>query len=256
MKGLVAIERFAHWLTMLGLFGLVGLYFTKDRLPPPAYYAGEVPAAPRQAATRLSPFETTAAGERYLVTPRFSYVLEGVVVSAHNADALGDIWHHDKWRDFLNVRDLCVIWGENIKNGVYRDMEFKNDSWTCRAYWPDAATGRRFHPNQLSNNHLLTDDEFIAEAILAAEPGDRIRLSGELAEYANPANGFHRGTSTTREDRGSGACETVFVRRFEVVDKANRSRRLLYAVAGWLFGLGVLGSLALLFITPARRIAG
>ena len=111
-----------------------------------------------------------------------------------------------------------MIWGDNVLSGVYRQTDFSNDSWTCWAYWPDRATASRFSMTQLSNNHLLTDDPDVKRALMAAEPGDHIRLKGVLAAYANPGNGFERGTSITRTDTGNGACETVYLQDFDIVN--------------------------------------
>jgi hypothetical protein len=80
-----------------------------------------------------------------------------MVVSYHDADSFLDIWHHKRWLDFLNERDLCVIWGRNVESGVYKAMKFSNDSWTCWASWPDSATGQKFQMNAFSNNHILVD---------------------------------------------------------------------------------------------------
>ena len=44
------------------------------------------------------------------------------------------------------------------------------------ASWPNAAVGRRFRDNQLSNNHLLADRPAVQAAILQARPGDQVRL--------------------------------------------------------------------------------
>jgi len=92
----------------------------------------------------------------------------------------------------------------------------------------------------------------VKAALMAAEPGDHIRLSGLLAEYANPGNGFHRGTSIIREDTGDGACETIYVNEFTIVNKANRKLRRLFTLAKWLaLGSGI-GFLIMLPIAPFR----
>ncbi|PVV23078.1 MAG: hypothetical protein B6D74_08690, partial [gamma proteobacterium symbiont of Ctena orbiculata] len=171
-----AISRWGVIITFLLL--LLSLLY-KDRLPDPDYYEIGRLVDPVQESTYRSPFWIEAEGQRYYVKPLYDYALEGVVVSFHDADSFGDIWHHDRWKDFLNVRDLCVIWGANVSNGVYREMSFDNDSWTCWAYWPDAQTGANFSMTQLSNNHLLVSDDYVKEALMSAEPGDHIRISGQ-----------------------------------------------------------------------------
>ena len=180
-------------------------------------------------------------------------MLEGVVVSYHDADDFTDIWHHEKWLDFLNIRDLCVIWGSNVSSNVYRRMSFENDSWTCWAHWPDGDTGSRFSMSELSNNHLLVSDDALKRTLMSAETGDHIRISGQLARYENPANGFVRSTSTRRDDTGNGACETLFVETFEIIDKANPGWRSLATAARWSLGLSLGLFLILFFITPVRK---
>jgi hypothetical protein len=230
----------------------VSLYVYKDRLPEPSFYDAEALQEPQQEPTDEAPFTAQVKGQNYTVTPKFSYRLDGVVVSLHDADQLDDIWHHGRWQDFLNLRDLCVVWGENVQSGVYRQVKFHNDSWTCWAAWQDSETGNAFKMNALSNNHLLADKALVKAALMEAEPGDHIRLNGSLAEYANPANGFYRGTSTTREDTGNGACETIYLNEFTIVNKANRKLRRLYTFVKWLaFGSG-LGFLIMLPIAPVR----
>lgn len=239
---------------LLSLLVVAATWSGRDALPPPDTYDLASLVAPRQQATDRRPFEVEAGDQRYLIEPVADYVLEGVVVSYHDADSLADIWHHGSWQDFLNVRDLCVIWGGNVRGAVYRDMEFRNDSWTCWAYWPDAQTGARFRMNELSNNHLLTDDPRVKRALMAARPGDQVRLAGVLARYRNPANGFARGTSLTRDDTGNGACETIYVTDFEVIAEANAGVRKLHSAARWIAGLSLAGFLVAFVAAPVRAI--
>ena len=215
------------------LIALISYYY-KDKLPAPGFYDAYYLDEPAQTATAATPFTTQVNEQQYLIEPQFDYELSGVVMSYHDADALRDIWHHAKWKDFINLRDLCVVWGSNVGSGVYLDMDFSNDSWTCWAYWPDRATGERFNKTELSNNHLLVDNPQVKEALMSAEPGDQIRLKGMLASYRNPANHFYRGTSTVRTDTGNGACETIYVQEFTVIKKANPRLRALYEIAKWL----------------------
>ncbi|MGR8940925.1 MAG: hypothetical protein ACU83P_04970 [Gammaproteobacteria bacterium] len=246
---LETLFRRTFWLSALAL---AWVYFYKDRLPEPSYYDFAALQEPLQEPISESLFTTRVNEQHYTITPKFAYQLDGVVVSLHDADQLNDIWHHKRWQDFLNLRDLCVIWGENVQSGVYHRMKFHNDTWTCWASWPDTETGNLFKMNALANNHLLADKEAVKNALMAAEPGDHIRLRGMLVEYANASNGFHRGTSTIREDTGNGACETIYLDEFAIVNKANRKLRRLYTLLKWLtVGSGV-AFLIMLPIAPFR----
>jgi hypothetical protein len=247
------LQSISKWSAIASLLLLLTSLIYKDRLPVPTHYDIERLSEPVQRATLRSPFWIEIDRQRYRVNPLHDYTLEGVIVSYHDADAFTDIWHHDKWKDFLNIRDLCVIWGANVSSGVYQLMNFENDSWTCWAYWPDAQTGTRFQMNQLSNNHLLVNDDTIKYALMSAETGDQIRLRGVLASYENPANNFHRGSSTRRDDTGNGACETIYVDDFEIVKKGNIRWRRIFTMSQWSLGLSLLLFLILFVITPIRK---
>jgi hypothetical protein len=249
---LVLLEKIAKWLFLLSLVTLAVSGWHRDRLPDPGFYTPAIEDEPRQVPTDAMEFNARAADQRYSVKPLFAYELDGVVVSMHHAGSWIDIYHDD-WQDYLNLKDICVIWGDNVRSGVYRDMDFENTTWTCWASWPNRAVARRFSNDQLSNNHLLADRPSVQQAILAARPGDQVRLRGYLAEYRNPANGFERGTSTTRTDRGNGACETVFVDRFHVVRQANPGWRSLFELSKWLAPLSGIAFLVLLGFTPVQR---
>lgn len=212
-----------------------------DRFPGPDALLPERVPAPVQLDAAREPFSVQAGGVVYTVSPRFSYDLRGMVVSHHDCGAWWDIYHHDRWKDFLNIKDLCVIWGENLETGVYRDMKFRNDSWTCSYFWPDTEVGARFREDQLSNNHLLCADDTLRRRILGTRRGDLVRVRGHLAEYAHGGT-FHRGTSTRRDDTGNGACETLFVEDYEILRRANPGWRALNKASGIL----VLGSVLLL----------
>ena len=247
------LQSISKWTVIGSLILLLASLIYKDRLPEPEHYEIDRLTDPLQQSTFRKPFWIETGSQRYRVSPLHDYTLDGVVVSYHDADAFSDIWHHDKWKDFLNVRDLCVIWGENVASGVYQKMDFENDSWTCWAYWPDAQTGSQFQMRQLSNNHLLVDNLMLKEILMSAERGDHIRISGQLASYENPGNGFLRGTSTRRDDTGNGACETIYVEDVQIVSKANSSWRSVHHISKWLLGLSLILFLVLFVITPVRK---
>lgn len=246
------VESLFKWLFLVSalLFGITFNY--KDKLPDPDFYDLAHLEPPKQTPVLAPPFDVRVNEQDYTIKPKYAYELNGIIVSYHNADGFGDIWHHKRWKDFLNLRDLCVIWGDNVGSGVYQSMQFSNDSWTCWASWNDASTGQLFKMNGLSNNHLLTNDTAINKTLMEAEPGDHIRLKGMLSEYSNRGNGFQRGTSITRDDTGNGACETIFLDEFTVIKKANRKLRRAYTLAKWLTAFSAIGFSIMFLIAPVR----
>ena len=228
-------------------------YKYKDQHPGPDFYDQARLTEPLQVKTRTQPFQVQANGVVYTIDPLFDYELNGMVVSEYTSGELGDIYHHDRWKDFINIKDLCVIWGHNVAGGVYQEMSFSNSPWICRAYWPSQEVGTRFRQSQLSNNHLLTNRPEVNEAIMQSEPGDQVHFKGMLARYSHSHGKFRRGTSTSRTDTGNGACETVFVTDFEIVKKANSGWRKLFAFALGGAILSLIGFLVMFAIAPARR---
>jgi len=226
--------------------------YYKDDLPDPHTYDVSQLTPPRQTPTARAPFALYVNKEHYVITPKFDYELTGMVVSYNDSNGLTDIWHHDIWKDFINVRDVCVIWEPNVSSGVYKNIAFSSDSWTCWAFWPDSATSSTFKFDGLSNNHILTDDNSIKAALQTAEKGDVVHFKGVLADYRNEASSFTRGTSTVRTDTGNGACETVYIDEFKVVKKANSSLRTVYSISKWLAILFFIGFAYMFFITPHK----
>lgn len=238
---------------------LVSLGFTwwawsqKDLLPSADFYYQELLTDPKQTVTGEAPFQVDSNGITYTIEPVANYRLNGVVVSYHDSDAFIDVYHRTDWKDFINIRDLCVIWGDNVTSQVYQEVEFSNTTWTCWVEWSDRATGDKFSMRHLSNNHLLAHEPKIHEAIMSARPGDQILIDGLLANYSHSRGEFQRGTSTVRTDTGNGACETIYVRDFRIVKPANQQWRQVYAVAKWIAILSFVG-LAVIFVTgPVRR---
>jgi hypothetical protein len=236
-KSALAFSAALTWNLLLTLLLVAGMallavsFLRKDAWPARGEILESVLEEPVQTPTDTAPFEVETGGIVYTITPRFSYELSGLVVSSHDCGAWWDIYHRDQWRDFLNLKDLCVVWGQNLRTEVYRDMKFSNDSWTCFCSWPDAAVGARFAPACLSNNHLLCRDRSLKDLILKTSRGDQIHFKGYLAEYGHGNRAFWRGTSTSRTDTGNGACETVYVEDYRILRQANAGWRLGFRVS-------------------------
>lgn len=196
---------------------------------------GQVPA------TRPA-FNTTVNGVNYRIRPLYSYDLHGLVVSQHDADTWWDYLHRE-WNDHLNVMDLCVVWGNNLRRGVYKEVQYSSGQFECFVKMPSMEIYRVFDQTALSNNHLLTDKPGIARAIRKTRIGDQVRLRGYLAEYSHNHDGrpFSRGTSVVRNDTGNGACETIFVEEFEILRPGGGPWRIVIWVAVLLLAASVIG---------------
>lgn len=190
--------------------------------------------APEQVRTEKAPFDVSYETVDYRVTPEFRYVLHGLVVSYRHHD--GNSRMHRLAGDHLNMLDVCVVWGSNADPGLLRQLSFWNGIFTCNVKTSSSAAWDAFDMTALSNNHLISDDPFIRKAVRKLKIGDQIRIEGTLASYG-AVGGPVRGTSTTREDRGNGACETIFVSRFDIVEPGMSGWRTAMWVS--LFSLAV-----------------
>jgi hypothetical protein len=77
--------------------------------------------------------------------------------------------------------------------------------------------------------------------------GDQIRIKGYLSSYTNDS-GSTRGTSTTRTDTGNGACETIYVEQFKIVEAATSYWR----ISMWTSLALLLAGLLIHFAKPYR----
>ncbi len=226
----------------------VAAWFHKDALAPPDAIDPQLQIPPQQEPVELAPMELDKDGIRYTITPLFTYTLRGLVVSYHDSQSWLD-YMHSAWGDTLNVRDLCVVWGDNVTNGLYNKFSFKSGDFTCFYKTTDQQAWDAFRQDQISNNHLLAGTPAIQEKIAHAEHGDQIAFQGFLASYSHGEN-FTRGTSTRRDDTGNGACETVFVTDFTMLRKANTFWRKAWDISLFCAGISLLTWLAL-FVSDA-----
>jgi hypothetical protein len=220
-------------------------FFMRNRLPDKGLILEPLLQNPIQTKDDVpEPFEVSRKNVTYTVTPLFGYELWGMVVSYHHAASFVDV-SHKLWNDYINVKDVCVIWGKNVETGVYKRMTFRNRDFTCFYRYPDRETGRLFTENCLSNNHLLPADPIVEDAVLKARKGDQVHFKGWLVSYGQKGAPYSRGSSTVRNDRGNGACEVVYVTDFEILREANAAWRVLYKFSLVLIALSLA---ALLFL--------
>ena len=182
--------------------------------------------APIQEAIIADEFSVSVKDKNYNVKPLYEYELYGLVVSYQFHD--GNYGLHKSWGDHLNVADICVVWQDSAFSNYLADLDFWNGQFTCNVHTYSNQAWASFNMNQLSNNHLISADEFIRDQITDVSIGDQIKITGWLASYGNENHDI-RGTSTTREDTGNGACETIYVNDFEIIRHyTNVWKKLMY----------------------------
>lgn len=202
---------------------------------------------PVQRATDQGPFPVRLNGVAYQVEPVYDYDLHGLVVSYEHHD--GESMLHRAWNDHLNVADVCVLWGRNASALDLSLFEFWNGQFTCFFRTKDQDAWRAFDQAAISNNHLISADMYLRDRIEQVRIGDQIHVRGWLANYRND-DVFYRTTSTSRTDRGNGACETIYVNDFEILSSMHNPWRFVYQAS--LTGVSAAGLLWLFVVMSGR----
>lgn len=197
-------------------------FFNRNTLIDNIPLATEISAEPEQSKLQKKSFPAEFNNHTYQVQPLYNYNLYGMVVSFRHHD--GDQGLHKLSGDHLNVADLCVVWSDFSASPYLNKFDFWNGQFTCIISSPNYETWSHFNGNQLSNNHLISDNEFIRDEIQNIKVGDQIHIKGWLSSYTSD-NGSRRGTSTSRSDTGNGACETIFVNEFNIIKPYNNPWR-------------------------------
>lgn len=215
--------KFNRVLLVVSFVWLLVSFWNRNELPGNIDPVPELQNEPAQTATARQPFRVEFNGVNYTVAPEFAYDITGMIVSYRHHD--GNSRMHSRANDHLNMLDVCVIWGDNPANDRLHKISFWNGIFTCNVKTRDQQAWDAFDMNQLSNNHLISDDDFIRRQVRKIQVGDQIRIKGYLSSYTNDG-GSTRGTSTTRTDTGNGACETIYVEQFKIVEAATSYWRI------------------------------
>lgn len=212
-------------LLILSLLVCIVSFIKRNDFPQQVQLDSRILQEPLQSKSYKDDISLPFKDHEYWVKPQYRYELYGLVVSYRLHD--GDKMLHKSWGDHLNVADLCVIWSETAQSPWLNSLRFWNGQFTCNVSTRSNEAWQSFNMNQLSNNHLISADDVLRDRIANVEIGDQIRITGWLAEYGSE-QGKIRGTSIRRDDTGNGACETLYVERFEVIQQASSPWRMLW----------------------------
>ena len=174
----------------------------------------ELATEPIQTESSEEPFRFSYMEREYYVKPLAEYELWGLVVTHNDIHAFDDIYHDD---DSVDIKDLCVIWGSNVSNAAFQNIEFWSEPWTCNVRWQHGE-GDGFSIRDFSNNHMLSDSPWVRKTINRMQIGDQIYIRGKLVSYSEPSKfTYARTSSLTRDDEGNGACEVLFAEHARIL---------------------------------------
>lgn len=221
--------RVAAVLFLVALGAWVATFFT-----PPAFQRVReidpaVLADPVQQPSRAGPVLISRGDDNYRLEPTADYTLAGLVVSVRELS-----YASEGLSEEVFPLDLCVIWGPNIRRGIFRspELEVVQAGRVCYFRWQGSLP---VEERAISNNHLIPADEAMARRFGELRAGQQVRLRGQLVDV-HMLRGGRPGSvrsSRTREDGGYGACEILYVTGLEILKDAPLSFDDLHRVAFW-----------------------
>lgn len=235
------IERLTTILLLLALLATGVGYAKKGEYPTPEGINPALHEAPIQTNIQRSKRTITYHGVGYIDEKLAEYEITGLVASHNNIHGFTDIYHDET---SLDTKDVCLVWGENLKNTNYLKAHFKNAPWMCHVKWKQ---GEALNMHEISNNHLITASGVIRDQINSIRKGDQIRIRGTLVNYRPADMPQSRISSMNRTDKGDGACEIILVDWVDIIKPAERVWYTLYEIGLKAFGLLLLLRVVLYF---------
>jgi len=147
------ILKYIFAVLILGSLGLaIFSYIKSTQLPDKNLIIDPLYLEPVQKEVDIytKPFEIKKQGFTYIITPLYEYEVFGLSVADYDSENWLDVFYK---KDPLNTKDICLIWGDNIKNGFYKDIEFRQREFVCS--WKLKKQNVIFSNNKISSNHLL-----------------------------------------------------------------------------------------------------
>lgn len=153
------------------------------------------------------------SGNRYTLTPKANYRISGMVVSTQR--------YRKGYMSWLSPFDYAIIWGNApdylpyLKfDQVVRFCLFKMKS--------DAPVDVAYISSHMGNNHMIPSTPNIRKALAKAQKKDLVTVEGFLA-YVLGQDSKKRfsnwNSSLTREDKGNGACEIIYVTKLRINER-------------------------------------
>ena len=249
-----SLNKILFWILLL-LFAIT--YFTRTSYRKITDVSAELMNEPVQRETKnKTPISFDNNGYRYTLAPLFDYRINALAVST-----MDYTWFSIYKRDSVFPIDLCLLWGENIRNKAYKNknLSFSQDYRFCLYNWRGEL---KFDSNSVSNNHLIVNNEKLEKKIRSIKKGDQVSISGRLVNVTAVNTGkagkfdpdrFDLNTSISRSDTGAGACEIIYVDDVAIIKKGHPILSAMNILS--VYGLGLLFMLNVIAIALEMHTA-
>lgn len=139
----------------------------------------------------------------YQLTPLADYSIEARVLSRED-------YHLGREAD-LSTTDFALGWGRMSDDTVLDKIRISQSNRFFFWQLDEFPIPQQEIETSAANVHLIAADASISDQLAAVRRGQIVRLQGYLVR-ADARDGWHWISSLTRDDRGAGACELLFVR--------------------------------------------
>ncbi|MDA3838933.1 MAG: hypothetical protein PF574_08130 [Candidatus Delongbacteria bacterium] len=193
---------------------VLGLWFYYDSQPI-VYGHGQIaPETPKQV---LGSKKTFKYKDDYEVLPLATFDITARVLSRKR------YW---TGRDSeLAPVDFALGWGPMSDEKVLDKLKISQRNrwfyWKCK----ELPIPQKQIMHNSANMHLIPATDEIESRIKDAKKGNLVKFSGYLVRVEADKGWYWQG-SLSRTDTGDGACEVVFVKEFEIIDKEEVLKRM------------------------------
>jgi hypothetical protein len=138
------------------------------------------------------------------------YILKPVDTYEISATVGSKLPYHDEME--ISPVDLCMAWGKMADDDNNGLITYGQSLRYCFTQY-NGQLPRSYVESHVSNNHIIPANDSILEAIKSIKEGDKVTIKGYLVDVSkSKLNGvWNWRTSQTRFDKGSGACEIIYV---------------------------------------------
>jgi hypothetical protein len=164
---------------------------------------------PAQIEEERPPFEFSARGHHFRITPRYRWDQSARIVSEEP--------YHFGAAGALIPEDFALVWGPLLAPPYAGRISYSQGSRFFFWRTKDGSLDRGTIVAHAANTHVIPADTILRRAVGCVVEGDDVRLEGWLVDVDGVSDpGFHWGTSTSRLDEGPNSCETVYLERLTI----------------------------------------
>lgn len=146
---------------------------------------------------------------KYNIEYLYSYKIRGRIIKTHS-------YLPTSYTGVISPLDVGIVWGKYAKDEYVSKFKFQNlGDRFLRYYIKDNSLGEETADaeNHISHNHLIYSNKKIKKQIKLIKKNDFVEIEGYLVKVTGKNMDISNiwKSSTTRTDKGDGACEIIYV---------------------------------------------